>query len=49
MMGIAILLIPDKEKVSRLIRMFEALEAMISSMIGIVMKISPFGNIFLDG
>ena len=47
MMGIAILLIPDKEKVSRLIRMFEALEAMISSMIGIVMKISPFGIFFL--
>lgn len=45
--GIAIMLIPDKEKVSRLQRMFSALEAMINSIIGIVMKVSPIGIFFL--
>lgn len=47
MMGIGILMIPDKTKVEHLVRLFESLEAMISGMIGIVMKLSPIGIFFL--
>ncbi len=47
MMGVAVLMIPEEETKNRLISMFEALEKLINSMIGIVMKVSPIGIFFL--
>lgn len=47
MMGVAVLMIPDAETKNKLISMFEALEKLINSMIGIVMKVSPIGIFFL--
>ena len=47
MMGVAVLMIPDTETKDKLISMFEALERLINSMIGIVMKVSPIGIFFL--
>ncbi len=47
MMGVAVLMIPDEMTKNKLISMFESLEKLINSMIGIVMKLSPIGIFFL--